>query len=224
MRKHLFLLLLIFIITTNTFAQKGLYIKPYIGAGIADLGGNPFGKTWANGERDIAMTGGIELGHSSKKWHKSIGISILRIGAAGEIQYKRNTMTTIQNFKIRFLHILMPLKLGYEFRMNKLSLTPELGVAPAYTLNATVNISNLTTGETNTAPLANFERDFRRFSLFGLAGINLMYHFNRHLSLSIAPSYSLMISNNSKGGEFLNYSGFAHQYALTANAGVIFKL
>lgn len=226
MRKHLFLLLLIFIISTTTFAQKGLYIKPYIGAGIADLGGNPFGRTWANGERDIAMTGGVELGFSPNKWHKSIGISILRIGSAGEIQYKQgNTLTLIQNYKVRFQHILMPLKLGYEFRVNKLSLIPELGVAPAYTLSGTAKIKNLITNETSTESIANFERDYRRFSLFGLADINFVYHFNKHISLSFVPSYYLMVSNNTTyGGSFLNYVGSPHQYALTANAGVVFKL
>lgn len=225
MRKYLLFTFTLFIISTHIFAQTGAYIKPHFGAGLSDFGGNPFGRTWANGERDIAMTGGVELGLASNRWHKSIGISILRIGSAGEIQYKQgNTLTLIQNYKVRFQHILMPLKLGYEFRINKVSLIPELGVTPAYTLSGTAKIKNLITNETITEPIANFERDYRRFSLFGLVGINFVYHINKHLSLSFAPSYYLMVSNNIKGGGFLNYGGSAHQYALTANAGVILKL
>lgn len=227
MKKYLLLSFILSAITVNTFAQKGLFLKPYIGAGIADWGGSPFGKTWAGGKRDIALTGGAELGLSSHRWHKSIGISILRIGTAGELTYFQpgTSLKVTQDYKCRFHHILVPIKLGYEIHAGRLSLMPELGLAPAYLLSSTIKQVNRATGEVSKDELIFAGGRVRKFSLFGIAGINFAYHINDHISVTIAPSYYLMVSNNNTlGGSFLNYGGSDHQYALTANAGLLLKL
>lgn len=223
--KYLFILALI-IGEHNAYSQTGLYLKPYIGAGMSDWGGYPFKKS-PFGNRGKGLSGGVELGHASRRWHKSIGVNLLRVGIAGQTTFVNLNNTSVQSekFTAAHQHILVPVKFGYEIDLGKISLIPEIGVAPAYLTASTIAVTDAETHEVKRDKLIFSGTGVRRFSLFGIAGINLAYNINNHVTITVAPTYYLMLSNNlTRGGSFFNYVGSTHQYALTVNAGAVLKL
>ncbi|MBZ0099601.1 MAG: hypothetical protein K8F30_10980, partial [Taibaiella sp.] len=206
------------------YSRQSLYLKPYIGAGITDLERNPFKESVFG--RDMALAGGAELGLSGNSWHKNIGIGLLRTGFGNETSfYDKNGVLKNHDIRGRMNHILVPVKLGYEMHLGNMSLMPELGVAAGYLVGAINKIKDIETGEVVRHELKFANTELRKFSLFGTAGVNIAYHFNSHISLTLAPTYYLMVSNAyANRGGFLDYGASGHQYALTLNAGLVLKL
>lgn len=223
LKKYLIAIILI-ASSQNLYSQQSLYLKPYIGTGITDLEDNPF-KASPFGQ-DMALAGGAELGLSGNRWHKSIGIGLLRTGFGNETSfYDKNGVLKNHDIKGRMHYILVPVKLGYEMHLGKVSLMPEIGVAPGYLAAAINKTKDIETGEVERHELKFANTELRKFSLFGIVGVNIAYHFNNHLSVTLAPTYYLMVSNHyANRGGFLDYGASGHQYALTLNAGLVLKL
>ena len=219
------LLTLVFILSSFNVYSQDISVHPWVGVGITDLEGNPLDQSVFG--RDMGWAGGAKLELSGNRWQKSIGICMLRTGFGTEVSaFDLNGVAKWYQFKGRIHHILIPVSLGYKIPVGKMSLMPELGIAAGYLANAVYKIKDIESGSTEQGELKLAgNAEFRKFSMFGIMGINMVYPVNKRFALTVAPTYYLMVSNsNSRTGGFFNYGAAGHQYTLTLNVGLKMNL
>jgi len=216
MYKYLFPLFIM--CSVSTFAQKGFFIKPNIGSGITST------RMLTTTPRKIhGTTAGIQLGYSFSRLRLGIGAAILNTGfclknLAFESGYNPQTGTATETFDYttRFNDLLIPISVGFTIpTRGKLAIIPEVSFAPSFTLRNTSKFEYQPSGDitrNTTTHIAN------RFTTFGIASVNLVYNITPHIGIFLSPTYYRSFNNVLKARP-----GFT-MYAITANAGVIWKL
>lgn len=217
----------VLLISYKGYAQSGFFIQPQIGAGLTELSGNVFSKGFAN-KKGLALAGGIHAGKSIGHWRISTGLELLRTGCTFKDLEGNNPplMTPVKwNLTFQNLHLLLPLKVGYEIRLGKLSLVPSLGVAVAYNVRSVAIIHNR---NARRAEVFDDPIPYKSFSGFGIGDVSIVRKVNNRISLLGGVSYYQMFTDNMKpyplffGGNFQPPA--MRQYAMTGNLGVVFKL
>ena len=224
------LIAVLLLLHCSCFAQKNLFLQPYIGAGVTELEGTVFSKGFGD-KKSLSLTGGIQIGTQKGHWRFSTGLSILKTGCiiSPVFEYDPFTGYARNNRKVSIavINALLPIKVGYTIEVGKLSVVPSLGIAAAYHLKNYATFEELATGKRETSAVRAFA--FKRFSGFGIADISLIRKVNERISLSGGVSYHQMFTNNMQFYT-LPFSNEKYQppamlqYALTGNFGVIFKL
>lgn len=225
MRKHLLFTFTLFIISTHIFAQKGLFVKPYAGFGAEGVHSNS--SFYSNtGSGNLTYTFGIQAGMAYTHLRLSAGVALLNNGFSlddlvFEDQFDPTTGQVVKGFtpvdiKYTYRDIAIPIIVGYALNIGgKLSIVPELGLAPAYKI-AYISEWQMANGNTirnnNTATVGD------RVSVFFMTAVNAQYNLNKHIGITLGPAYTHHIN-----GPWQTGSGYT-LYTLTANAGVILKL
>lgn len=209
----------------NGYAQSGFFIQPQVGTGLTELSGNVFSKGFAD-KKALALTGGVQIGKTAGHWRISTGLEMLETGCIFINTYIYPHSTPYGwNSTLRNLHLLLPLKAGYEIKMGKLSLVPSLGVAVAYNLKSVVIFHNKESKQTE---VFNDPIAYKDFSGFGIGDISIVRKVNNRISLLGGISYYQMFTNNLKmynaGLSGMLQPPAMRQYAMTGNLGVAFKL
>ena len=222
------LLSLCFFISTTTFSQK-LFLHPYVGGGIAGVSSTGYlGKL--DGKPDMATTAGVQLGYKISKLRLSIGATWLTTGEKLNQPVVFTSLTYPMGYDsahvtYTYKHILIPIKVGFEFRLGKLSVIPSLGIAPAYNLGEYRHLKSITTGKKDVLTLGStFDNQLKRFSLFGLASVQLAYNINKHIAITLSPTYTYMFTNILKKPAGAPFKPTQRHYALTGNIGLLLTL
>lgn len=212
------------------FAQKNLFINPYIGAGITELEGTAFTKGFGN-KKSFSQTGGVQIGTQKGHWRFSTGLSVLKTGCiiSPVTEYDPSTGNIRNNRKasIAVINALLPIKAGYTIKAGKLSIVPSLGIAAAYHIKNFATFQELPSGKKETSTIRVFA--YKRFSGFGIAEISVIRKYNERISLSGGISYHQMFTNNMQSYT-MPFSNNKYQppamlqYAVTGNLGIIFQL
>lgn len=225
MQKHLLFTVTTFIICTHIFAQKGLFVKPYIGIG-ADGAYSSSPLPAANSGKPI-YTLGIQAGLAYTHLRLSAGVALLNHGFAFndlvfENQYDPTTGQVIKpaetvDITYSYRHIALPITVGYALNIgSKLSIVPELALAPAY---KTAYISEWQYADGTTQRHNNTATVGDRVSVFFMSAVNAQYNINKHLGITLGPAYTQNINGSRQFG-----TGSYTLRTLTAHAGLFLKL
>lgn len=197
------------LLMSASYAQKGFYIAPYAGAGT----GNIFASYIIddhNGHYTSRHTSGIlsnsfraGIGYRYKNWYFESGIQYMTSGYEMEDLVFVLTsdpvtgVTTIPGSeRTRQMHIGIPLQTGYHIPLcRKLTLVPGVGILTNYMLGASseTRIDNVTSKK-------NWAKEsldnYGRFSVWGLASLQLEYKIDRRSSLIGGPGLQYKPGNN----------------------------
>lgn len=214
--------------TQNAYSQKGIYLKPYIGAGIASIN-NVISDGVVPMSPIVASTAGVDIGYRFGNFQLSLGLALLNSGhqlADAFVINNANGQTSDSlSFQFIYHHILVPVTAGYNLRMSKrFSILPEIAIAPAYCTNQTIRTKSYFRNQTNRSKTDNFDNKYRHLSLMGITRVNIVCSLNSHTGLYLGLSYTQMLTNLQKGYDYLLMMDIQRQYALTANVGVMLKL
>lgn len=221
MQKHLLFTITTFIICTHIFAQKGLFVKPYIGIG-ADGAYSSSPLPAANSGKPI-YTLGIQAGLAYTHLRLSAGVALLNNGFGHEgllfeDQFDPLTGQVIKStapvdIAYTYRHIAIPITVGYALNLGgKLSIVPEIAIAPAYRI---AYISEWQQADGSVKRYNNNATVGDKMSVFFMTAVNAQYNLNKHIGITLGPAYTILLNGpwQSGGGYTL--------YTLTANAGVI---
>jgi len=227
--KHLFILLsCISLLSADTYAQKNLFVNPYIGAGTAHVNQSSFGGTPLT-SNVLSTTGGVNVGMQKGMFRLSIGAALLNTGYrfSNPLTFSNNNQPVNLDsayLDIVYRHILVPVRVGVVLKTGKLSIIPAVAIAPCYNLGAKSTKESLTTGnkEVDTYPFSSAV--YRKLTFSGIASADIAYQLNKHIAVTLGPSYCYMLTNMLKPQPGSPFKATERPYALTANAGAIISL
>lgn len=214
----------------NAWGQKGLYLKPSAGIGFSykkeeknlfDIQGVKTGPL-----APVNVTAGI--GYHVKKWRVETGIGYSRTGVKHEFQNvfaspEKGLIYDTANAHTYFHHIIIPLRIAYQFRMNrKLSLYPTLGGAVSFNMGTTDKlIYNQNTSANRNRTSLSFPPQLRPVTLLGEAQLNATYKVSKNIDVFGGPALQYMINPVSRSkGDVGKSASDTYPYNIMINAGL----
>ena len=231
MSKKLFLFIIYTILlSTDVNAQGGTFINPYIGAGITNTATTGVANTQPT-VSTINNTIGVNIGRSFGRLYLTTGVGMLTTGNETEhsVSFSNpNSPIGLDSGKVAYIyrHIVVPVKVGLKIKSGKLSIVPEIGVTPAYTLGQWAQFQSLLTdrGMTDKMPSSSYDVFFNRFSIFGTADILVTLKVGKKIAITLSPTYNQMLTNFLKQQPSIPGRRSQYHYSITANAGVLLTL
>ncbi len=206
-------------------AKDKFYLQPIIGIGLGNINAGRVNGEYAS-KNILVPDFQLAIAYRHKKMQLSSGIGYMQTGrealstywiskgaSTGQVwTYKRQELQ-------RYNHILVPLTLGYSFKLSKeFSFIPAIGAGITYNTNVQYGTQKYA-GE-------NFDKYFERFSLWSIAEADLVYRLSPNVSVIAGTSTYYMLTNIVKGA-YAKYMGFPpsiHVYALFFNVGIKYNL
>lgn len=228
--KHLSALLCSGLLTIPAYAQNGFYLSPSVGAGMSSSSPSSYGTT-SDGYSVLmdktpipAYNMQIGIGYQYKNWRFQSGLQYFRSGfKIGGLSFNTHfnpfdpAVLTNGSYNISISQIGIPLQVGYVIPLSKkLCLVPYAGLLGALTFAG--NSRHDEHKQITNRSLSGAELNgYGRFTVWGLAGLQLEYKLNNKVSVFGGPSlqYRLRTTGGNTDGNFYN---------LNFNLGMKFNL
>lgn len=218
------LIAILLLLHSSSFAQKNIFIHPYLGVGTTGVTGYADIRQRNMFRQMQSATAGISIGRYFGNFRVDVGAGLLTTG------YKhKNIMvsslagpgTDSADMTVRHTHVLLPITAGYTFaKGNDFTITPSIGLAPVYNAHSQSTWKYYSTGEETKYIFTNTPGNpFAAFSLIGTASVSLAYHFNEHLAVTLTPTGYFTITPMMQ-----NAFSSQHNYAITGNVGLLVSL
>lgn len=207
--KHITSLLVLGLFSLSSFAQKGFYLAPSIGAGISNGG---MRMTYSavdmqtlrdqyNFKNVFSYKVGMSIGYQCHHWRFQTGLQYLTRGFKLDDQpfLPLNidpSNNILSDLSINYKHIVIPLQIGYQLNLSrKLSLVPYLGLMVGYNTGGIISLN--TEGKIARERMTKeiFDNVNHRLSLWTTVVFHVAYKVNNKISLFGGPSYQQIISN-----------------------------
>lgn len=218
MKKAAFTLFLICLATINSFSQS---------EGFASLSGmlGP-SSIWAeNDNKDDVLALGLDLkvGYRFKNnLQLSTGISYLRTGFTNNLAYiiPLNNLSISYYEEYKFTHLLVPVELGYSFRLgHKFCLIPSVNIGVSHLLKGSYfsQTDNFYKEKFDAARL----NSYNSFTFWAGAGLHLTYDVTERIGLTGGYQFNSMISDFWK----ISSSGLGGQmmYVISGDLGIRYR-
>lgn len=234
MKKSMLLVAMGLTVTTS-FAQSRFYLSPNLGAGLGNAS-QDFYMTQLPGNKirkvsTLTYNVGLNAGYRFGRWRLETGLQYGISGFKNDDLLFGSTFpddTKLGSSIIRYKHLSIPLKVGYEVKLSeKLKFVPYIGMMASYNLGA--SSANTIPGignETHKWSREDFDYSNRRISIWGTAAARLEYTVSKRISIFAGPSAQYMLSNLLKPPADLPnpYKASQRNFNLHIDIGVQIKL
>lgn len=230
------MLAILFLWSVTAFAQRGFFLCPEIGIGIANTKaqhppntfGFPYGLTWQQPTKNVfTYNPSVLAGYQLEHWRITAGISFLKTGYKEDTTVGGGAGVSAFWFKETqyYYHLMIPIVFAYECHIgDHFSFTPGVGGAFTYNTSSVIrtDMYNLQWGD----PYKNFKltddlfkSNYNRTGYWGIVQAQFGYKVNGRLNIVAGPEVQYMLTSILKDN-----SNSQINYAYTFKAGIIWNV
>lgn len=222
------------LLSATLYAQNGLFIAPFAGAGAGSTHSNLYNQD-AFFIYDVqkptltsTYTAGITVGYRLNKWELTTGVAYLQSGFAQRYDMGDFILEHVKHTEHE-THIVIPVVADRRFHLTGRSyLSAGIGAALYQNIGAKYKDDISLDGVTNTATTRHtytadeFNDRYHKTSLSGIGRVRYMYQLSPKLNIFAGPEFQYMLTSILKTTDYFDH--YQHNYVVNMNLGVQLNL